>query len=107
MGPGRQPAGMIGATMTNTFDGEKFGTEIVAAVRGYVEREIGDLKARVAELESRTLKYSGVHVDGRIYHVGELVTHAGSLWHCEGTTISKPGVGSSWRLAVKRGEFSK
>lgn len=93
--------------MTNTFDGEKFGQEIVAAVRGYLEREIDDLKARIVELESRTLKYVGVHVDGRVYHPGEMVTHSGSLWHCEGTTISKPGADASWKLAIKRGEFSK
>jgi hypothetical protein len=93
--------------VTTSFDGEKFGQEIVGAVRGYVEREIGDLKARIAELETRTLKYVGVYVDGKVYHPGEMTSHAGSLWHCEGTTQSKPGADASWKLAVKRGVFSK
>lgn len=43
------------------LDGEAFGTEVVDLVRGYVERELGPLKAanealqaRIAELEART-----------------------------------------------------
>jgi hypothetical protein len=65
------------------------------------------LKTRVAELEARQLKYSGVYQDGEVYRVGEMVTHSGSLWHCETTTASKPGADATWKLCVKRGEFSK
>jgi hypothetical protein len=93
--------------MTGKFDGEKFGNEIAAAVREYIERELGDIKKRLAEVEQRTLRYVGTHTDGKIYKPGEMVSHSGSLWHCESETVSRPGTDSSWRLCVKRGEFSK
>lgn len=89
------------------FDGAAFGAEIVEVVKSYVEREIKPLKARVAELEARQLKYSGTYRDSEVYRAGEMVSHAGSLWHCEATTASKPGTDSTWKLCVKRGEFSR
>jgi hypothetical protein len=93
--------------MANQFDGAAFGREIVVAVRGYLERELGDIKKRLAEVEARTLRYVGTHTDGKVYQPGEMVSHGGSLWHCECTTVSRPGTDSSWRLALKRGEFSR
>lgn len=50
-------------------------------------------------------RYVGVHAVGREYSKGELVTHSGSLWHCNRTTLDHPGGGSeAWTLAVKSGQ---
>lgn len=54
------------------------------------------------------LAYLGVHQDGKTYDVGELVTWAGSAWHCNEATTTKPGDGSkAWTLMVKRGRDGK
>lgn len=48
--------------------------------------------------------YRKVYRDGERYTQGDLVTWAGSVWHCEKETDQKPGEGSEdWTLAVKRG----
>lgn len=54
------------------------------------------------------LSYLGVYQDGKTYDVGELVTWAGSAWHCNEATTTKPGDGSkAWTLMVKRGRDGK
>jgi len=54
------------------------------------------------------LVFRGVFVDGQIYDRGHLVTWAGSSWHCNSTTTTKPGEGSkAWTLMVKRGRDGK
>jgi hypothetical protein len=54
------------------------------------------------------LRFTGVYVDGCSYHPGDLVTWAGSSWHCNEPTASKPGDGSkAWTLMVKRGRDGK
>jgi hypothetical protein len=54
------------------------------------------------------LAFRGVYVDGQVYERGELVTHAGSSWHCNAPTTTKPGEGSkAWTLMVKRGRDGK
>lgn len=49
--------------------------------------------------------YRGVYrADAGGYLRGDLVTYAGSLWHCDAATQEKPGDGSkNWTLAAKRG----
>lgn len=92
--------------------------------------DIGALRERVAVLETRPplagppgtdgapgpagadgspgLVFRGVYLDGQIYERGHLVTHAGSSWHCNDTTTTKPGDGSkAWTLMVKRGRDGK
>ena len=53
------------------------------------------------------LIYRGVYQAGRIYEEGDVVTWAGSLWHCnEPTDVkpdAKPDEGTPWTLAAKRG----
>ena len=54
------------------------------------------------------LAYLGVYQDGKAYDVGQLVTWAGSTWHCNEHTTTKPGEGSkAWTLMVKRGRDGK
>lgn len=51
--------------------------------------------------------YRGVHEAGKEYEPGDMVTWAGSQWHCDAKTTSKPGEGDDWTLAVKRGRDGK
>ena len=52
--------------------------------------------------------YRGVYVDAKTYDAADRVTWAGSEWHCNEPTRSKPGDGSkAWTLCVKRGRDGK
>lgn len=52
--------------------------------------------------------YAGVFKDGSQYSVGDAVTWAGSLWHCNEATKEKPGETSKhWTLIAKRGRDGK
>lgn len=54
------------------------------------------------------LAYEGVYQDGKSYTLGTIVTWAGSSWHCNEPTDTKPGDGSkAWTLMVKRGRDGK
>jgi hypothetical protein len=68
--------------------------------------------ARIVELEARKegVRYRGTFQPqaGQLYTVGDMVTHAGSMWHCNADTVDVPGNGSKcWTLAVKRGRDGK
>lgn len=52
------------------------------------------------------LTYCGVHVEGKSYDVGDVVTWAGSMWHAQEATTAKPGEfagAKAWCLCVKKG----
>jgi hypothetical protein len=56
--------------------------------------------------------YRGVYLEGKTYERGDMVTHGGSIWHCNAdTTTTPPSNGShftkDWTLAVKRGRDAK
>lgn len=67
-------------------------------------RAMTQLEKRVAELEAMPLQYDGPHESGKVYERGTFVTHDGSVWHANRRTDSRPGDGSAWTLAVKRGK---
>ena len=92
--------------------------------------DVGALRERLAVLETRPLlpgppgdpgpagkdgldgkaglTYQGVYQDGKAYDVGDVTTWAGSTWHCNEPTETKPGDGSkAWTLMVKRGRDGK
>ena len=41
--------------------------------------------------DGRGLTYLGVHVAGKTYDVGDLVTAGGSAWYCGKATTTAPG----------------
>jgi hypothetical protein len=84
------------------IDDDEFA-ELVAAA---VSTAVAPLYKRIKTIEAKPdVSYEGVHVDGRSYKAGSLVTRAGSLWCATATTDGVPGVGgSSWRLIVKQGK---
>lgn len=49
------------------------------------------------------LTYQGVFQEGKQYEPGDVTTWAGSTWHCNEVTESKPGESKAWTLMVKRG----
>lgn len=51
--------------------------------------------------------YRGVYREGETYERGDTATWAGSLWHANEKTADKPGDGSKWSLAVKKGRDGK
>lgn len=52
--------------------------------------------------------YCGVYKDGTEYKCGDVVTWAGSLWHCNEDTSEKPGIPTApWTLAAKKGRDGK
>ena len=53
------------------------------------------------------LRYLGVHVAGKTYGLGDLVTAGGSAWHCGRDTTASPGSSSDWTLMVKRGRDAR
>lgn len=60
------------------------------------------------ELEFPVPLYRGVFTEGEAYQPGDMVTWAGSLWHCNDASPDKPGDGAkAWTLAAKRGRDGK
>lgn len=53
------------------------------------------------------VRYLGVHVRGKTYDVGDLVTAGGSAWYCGRTTTAAPGTSGDWQLMVKRGRDAR
>jgi hypothetical protein len=80
-----------------------------AQVKRYVDASFAEFERRLLMLEAKqqSLRYLGIWCEGNQYQPGNMITHAGSLWHCEQKTTSKPGADSSWRMCVKSGMFSK
>lgn len=53
------------------------------------------------------LVYRGVYATGKRYDVGDVVTYAGSAWHCGASTLRAPGTSGDWVLMVKRGRDAR
>jgi hypothetical protein len=54
------------------------------------------------------LRHCGIYTDGVAYAPGDVVTWAGSAWHCREATTVRPGDGlKAWTLIVKRGRDGK
>jgi len=76
------------------YDGER--TITVKWARGDARRELA--------MKFPAMLYRGVYVPGKLYERGDVVTWAGSLWHANAETTTRPGDGApAWTLAVKRG----
>jgi len=91
------PAGADGLGFddaTVEYDGER--TILLTWARGDARRE--------RSIKLPAMLYRGVFAQGKLYERGDVVTWAGSLWHCNADTTTRPGDGApTWTLAVKRG----
>lgn len=56
---------------------------------------------RVKGIQTKGVEYRGVFQSAQEYGRGDLVTFAGSMWHANCATRTKPGDGRDWTLAVK------
>ena len=83
---------------------------MIEAVKSFVARALDArvvvLEARIAALESSSLKYLGVWREGS-YIAGSAVTDHGSLWVAAETTTDRPGTSERWQLAVKKGRADR
>lgn len=61
-----------------------------------------DGRALEREFKMAAMLYRGVWREGQ-HCSGDVVTWAGSAWHCQQDTTDKPGTSSAWRLMVKSG----
>lgn len=65
-------------------------------------------RAKAVEFQMATPEYIGVFKEGETYERGDMVTWAGSCWHCDEPKGLKPGApDSGWTLAVKAGRAGK
>jgi|SRR5690606_15776033 len=65
-------------------------------------------RTKTVEFQMATPEYRGVFREAEIYEPGDMVTWAGSCWHCDEPKGLKPGSpDSGWTLAVKAGRPGK
>jgi hypothetical protein len=78
------------------------------ALRPFIDR-LKALEAEVAELKARpTLKYMGGFNAAMEYRPGDIVTHAGNMFHCNvANTHERSGTSGSWTLCVRKGQDGK
>lgn len=90
----------------NGFDLDDFDVERGDDGRTFVLKfDRGDIRHEY-ELTFPVPVYCGVFKEADEYVPGDMVTWAGSLWHCDKATTDKPGT-DSWTLAVKKGRDGK
>lgn len=90
------------------FSLDQFAPELKADGRTLVLKFVSGETAESWEIGFPAAIYRGVYKDGQTYDRGDLVTWAGSLWHCDAETAQKPGDGAeAWTLAAKRGRDGK
>lgn len=84
---------------------ERIGTleKDLAAANDATQKQVREALAR-APIPT----YKGVFERGAEYQAGDMVTHKGSLWHCNAAVDGEtPGSGDAWTLAVKCGRDGK
>lgn len=87
------------ATTEVTSTGERTITLKITRSSGEVEEKNLDLHAVI---------YRKIFKAGMTYEKGDMVTYAGSLWHCDSTTDKRPDEAvDCWTLAAKRGRDGK
>ena len=92
------------ANPTNAQMAVEFGTGFTALCFASTFNRIAALEKRLAETETRAMRFRGVHQPAEDYTRGDLVTAKGALWHCNRPTTDRPGDGTTaWQLAVKSG----
>ena len=102
--------GIDGARGLNGQDGLGFDDLAVLhdGARGLTLRFIKGDTIKEFTVTIPALIYRGVYTEGTTYDLGDVTTWAGSSWHCQTATMSKPGDGSAdWVLMTKRGRDGK
>jgi hypothetical protein len=76
--------------------------EVIAEVLRPLQREVGELKTKVAEVERQkganlADAFQGAHLAGRTYQRGDLVQRSRRTWLALVETRERPGDSSDWR----------
>jgi hypothetical protein len=71
------------------------------------EQDRKEIMDRIAEVETKQLRFYGVHEPGRSYAANSMVVKKGGLWIALTATGTVPGSDDTWQLAVKSGEAGK
>jgi hypothetical protein len=97
--------GKDGQDGRDALDIEDFSTGFDQATRELHLRLMrGDRVKQATVVLEGYQRWRGIYQAGETYLMGDTVTHAGSMWHCNERTADKPGEGSkAWQLVVKRG----
>ena len=127
---GQTVRGLVGPIGLQVAELEAAGGRLAISL-DTVHTTLGDLGTRLETLEARapvpgpagppgepgppgrdgadgkSLQYLGVHVAGKTYDAGDLVTDDGSVFYCARTTTAKPGASHDWQLMVKRGRDAR
>ena len=77
------------------------------ALIGCILEALCEATDRIAALERQPFEYTGVHVADKAYRKGQFATCDGSLWACMRDTVQRPGDGSDWQLAAKKGRDAR
>jgi len=96
--------GDIGADLAKRFRAVE---KAHAAEVGTLTKRIDLLEAECNQLRSQRMKYCGIYEHGTTYREGDVLTHRGSLWHCDHDTQTEPNGGGAWTLCVRRGRDGK
>jgi hypothetical protein len=102
-----QSAALAAAEKNPDTNGAAVAAVVIGSLAKFFAEKFNQLETRIGELENAPFVYDGPHEAGKTYRKGMFTTHAGSLWHCNYTTASRPGDGPAWTLAVKRGKDGK
>src|SRR5262245_294465 len=68
-----------------------------------MQKEIKELKARIAQLEASGIKYCGVYQRSMAYDRGDVCQHDSSTWIalCDVPPMTVPGKSDMWQLTQK------
>jgi len=66
--------------------------------------EMDQLRKRVAEVETKAMRYGGTWKEDTAYGLGTATTDRGSMWLAQRATTDRPGTSDAWRLIVKSGQ---
>lgn len=109
--PGRDGApGPPGRDGVDGKDGLGFDDfeEVYDGERTLIHRYTSGGRVKEFRHRLRLELYRGIYTEGKSYEPGDCVTWAGSEWHCNEVTATRPGAGgTAWTLKVKRGRDGK
>lgn len=98
-------AGKDGAPGLNGRDGfslEDFDVTLAEDGRTLAMKFVRGETVIERKIKLPSIQYREVWREGE-YERGDVVTWAGSAWHCQQATTDKPGSSSAWKLMVKEG----
>ena len=77
--------------------------------RKELEEKMAKLEARIAEIETRGVRYCGTRQRASLIGAATWCTHEGNLWACieDAQPNEAPGASTKWQLAAKAGRDAR